>query len=119
VTALGWYGVRCVFAWGANDADPATPYEERVTIWQADSFERAIALAEQEGAAYAVGGLRRLGLVQAFALDTEPGHGAEVFALLRRSTLDDGAYLDQFFDTGAELQGVAGSTNAPERPAAS
>ncbi|HEX3827510.1 MAG TPA: hypothetical protein VHV82_09590 [Sporichthyaceae bacterium] len=118
MSALGWYGVRCMFAWGERDGEAATIYEERITIWQAASFEGAIALAEQEGAAYAAGGLRRLGLVQAFVLDAEPGHGAEVFALARRSTLDDGAYLDHFFDTGAELRG-AGPTNAPDQPAAS
>ena len=33
-------------------------------------------------------------------------HGAEVFSLLRESSLQPGDYLEAFFDTGAERQSV-------------
>lgn len=48
--------------------------------------------------------VRYLGLAQAYRLADEPGDGAEVFSLVRKSDLDDKAYLDAFFDTGTERQ---------------
>jgi hypothetical protein len=45
------------------------------------------------------------GLVQAYRLFDEPGHGAEVFSLVRKSGLEPQAYLTGFFDTGQERQG--------------
>jgi hypothetical protein len=48
---------------------------------------------------------RYLGLAQVYKISEErPGNGDEVFSLLRESTLDSGAYLDRFFDTGGEHQ---------------
>lgn len=37
----------------------------------------------------------------------EPGHGAEVFSLLRDSHLEGDEYIQAFFATGSERQGVA------------
>jgi len=45
-----------------------------------------------------------LRLSQCYALATKPGHGAEVFSLVRRCELLPAAYLDQHFDTGTEHQ---------------
>ncbi|MGV9264961.1 hypothetical protein ACWDRR_09890 [Kitasatospora sp. NPDC003701] len=101
-----WYAVRCVFHW---DACEGTPYEERLTLWQAVSTNRAIARAEAEARTYAEeNGLRYLGLAQCYRLATEgrPGDGDEVFSLLRDSSLDGEAYLDRYFDTGHERQGT-------------
>ena len=102
-----WYGVRCCFQLGPTDEDGAS-YEERVTLWCASSFDGAIAVAEAEAEAYAGDpaetGNQYLGLVQAFALSEPPGHGAEVFSLIRDSALAPDDYLDQFFDTGRERQ---------------
>ncbi len=42
----GWFGVRCVFRWSASPT-----YEERITLWQADSLDDAIARAEDDAAA--------------------------------------------------------------------
>jgi hypothetical protein len=41
-----------------------------------------------------------------YALSDDPAEsGVEVFSLIRRSKLSPEAYLDRFFDTGAEFQG--------------
>ncbi|MCU1601431.1 MAG: hypothetical protein JWO22_2140, partial [Frankiales bacterium] len=48
-----------------------------------------------------------LELAQAFELFDDPGHGAEVFSLMRTSRLEPDAYLDTFFDTGTERQQTA------------
>lgn len=108
-----WYAVRCIFKsnWLAvldEVPDGSTYYEERITIWRADSLDHAIALAEAEAVEYAEK-LRPedeyLGLAQAYNLDGPPEHGAEVFSLLRTSSLSPDDYINAFFDTGAENQG--------------
>ena len=105
--AVEWYAVRCVFrsAW-AESSEGLPPdehlYEERITLWQASSMEEAFALAEAEAAEYADEEDDYLDLAQAYKLFDEPGHGAEVFSLMRSSELEPDAYLDAFFDTGDE-----------------
>ena len=107
----GWYAVRCLFesTWPPNDGtDPAHRYEERITLWRATSMDDAIALAETEAEAYAdtIDGVPSpyLGLAQGYALEGDPGHGAEVFSLMRSNHLSGTEYLDAFFDTGHEHQ---------------
>lgn len=96
---LTWYGVRCIFKCHDDSA-----YEERVTLWHAESFERAIELAETEALAYAADiDFDYLGLAQAF--DTKAlaiSNGSEVFSLVRTSSLEPRDYLDRFFDSGSE-----------------
>lgn len=101
-----WFSVRCVFQFSEGT------FEERVTIWQADDFDGAIRLAEEEAEEYACAlddssEAEYLGLAQAFKLFDEPGHGAEVFSLLRDSNLEGDQYIQAFFDTGSEHQGLA------------
>lgn len=97
----GWFGVRCVFRW----SQPPT-YEERITLWRAESLDDAIAKAEEEAASYA-GKLdsEYLDIAQAYWIgSTPPGNGAEAFSLMRDSDLSPDDYLDAFFDTGNERQ---------------
>ena len=100
--ASGWFGVRCVFK---IDGDQEAVYEERVTVWRAGSAEEAIEQAEADAVQYA-GGLEGeyLGLAQVYAMADELADGAEVFSLLRTSSLDPTRYLDNYFSTGAERQ---------------
>lgn len=105
-----WYAVRCIFRQqfleDLEGAD-ASIYEERITLWRARSGDHAIELAEEEAGEYAAlleAGVEYLGLAQSYRLADEPGHGSEVFSLLRESELDREAYLDTFFDTGTERQ---------------
>ena len=96
---MAWFGVRHVLQ---ND----TNFEERVTVWQASSFEEAMSLARQEAKEYADGALydgHVLGLFQAYELFEPPGHGAEVFSLIRASQLAPDDYVRHFYDTGEEL----------------
>jgi hypothetical protein len=84
-------------------------YEERVTLWRANDIDEAIAQAEAEALDYAAiledAPDEYLGLAQAYALSDAPNQdGAEVFSLIRDSTLDPETYLDTFFDTGREHQ---------------
>ena len=104
--APSWYAVRRVFLArppGTDEERGGQVYEERITLWQARSLDHAIELAEQEAREYADDG-GHLGLSQAYALPGPPGHGAEVFSLMRTSPLPPGAYLDAHFHTGHERQ---------------
>jgi len=96
-----WFAVRCV----VHHRDLGV-YEERITLWQAPSFDEAIRLAEHEARDYASGlnAASYAGLAQAYELDDEPGHGGEIFSLMRESTLPTADYLTAFFDTGSERQ---------------
>lgn len=101
-----WYAVRCAFRSVVEVG--TTTYEERITLWQADSAEEAIERAEAEAEEYAASidqaEVEYIGLAQCFHLFDEPGDGAEVFSLMRDSDLDPDDYLDAFFDTGDEHQ---------------
>ncbi|MGO9457716.1 MAG: hypothetical protein ACLP62_11830 [Acidimicrobiales bacterium] len=97
----GWFGVRCVFRW----SQPLT-YEERITLWEADSLDDAIAFAEMDAQAYAERlNSEYLQMAQAYWIGhRRPEAGSEVFSLMRDSELDPDAYLDTFYDTGQERQ---------------
>ena len=105
-TAATWFSVRCVFRIfdEARSVDGGA-YEERITLWQANSSDEAIALAEAEAAEYVEGAnIEFAGLAQSFQLFDPPASGSEVFSLIRDSDLQPKDYLDRFFDTGAERQ---------------
>jgi hypothetical protein len=104
---MGWYSVRCVFQ--LNDiSDGDSPYEERITLWQAADFDQAIELAEAEALEYIEATeWAYLGLAQCFYLGddvTEIRPGTEIYSLIRGSDLPPEEYLDTFFDTGTEHQ---------------
>jgi hypothetical protein len=96
-----WFAVRCVVHHQGHQT-----YEERITLWHATSFDEAIALADDEARGYArdLDTAEYVGLAQAYLLDDQPDHGAEVFSLMRNSTLPPADYLTAFFDTGSERQ---------------
>lgn len=105
--ALDWFAVRCVFAVPTASEGEDMTYEERVTLWRASGFDTAIVMAETEARDYADDvEAAYLGLAQAYRLAEPPGHGTEVFSLMRDSELDTEDYLDAFFDTGEERQGA-------------
>jgi hypothetical protein len=108
-----WYAVRVVIRFG--DDGPTSTYEERITLWRAPSADEAIEMAEAEAAGYAesLENAEYTGFAQSFNLfvGDSVGHGDEVFSLMRDSDLDTEDYLDAFFDTGAEHQGVLDETD--------
>ncbi len=81
-------------------------FEERITLWRAESEDVAIDLALAEADEYAADlGMESLGLAQSYRLADDPAEpGAEVFSLFRDSDLSSGEYLARFFDTGKERQ---------------
>ena len=94
-----WCGVRCVFLLDGG------MYEERIVTVKADGLDDAIRRGERDGAEYARDrGVEQLGLVQAFSMHDDLADGAEVFSLVRQSSLEQETYLTRLFDTGTERQ---------------
>lgn len=109
-----WYAVRSVFRTPttaelapADLADGESAYEERITQWQAATFDEAIDLAEAEAIEYAefMGVEYLADFGQAYAVaDVPPRNGTEIFSLTRYSPLEPEDYVERFFDTGRERQ---------------
>ena len=109
-----WYAVRSLFRTepSANFSPPGiddgeSAFEERITLWQASSFEEALDKAEAEAIEYAefIGATYLSDFGQAYHLaDAPPRDGAEVFSLIRYSALPPKPYVDRFFVTGQERQ---------------
>ena len=100
------FSVRCLFRCAPRDGQRRRHlYEERITLWQADSADEAIEAAEREAHTYAGENAEYLDACQSYALfDAVSASGVEVFSLLRESDLEPEAYVDTFFDTGDEHQ---------------
>jgi hypothetical protein len=99
-----WYAVRSLFRFSSEEGDS---YEERITLWVADSFGAALEKAGTEAQEYAefAGAIYLADFGQAYHLaDAPPRDGSEVFSLIRDSALPPGAYVDRFFATGQERQ---------------
>jgi len=80
-------------------------YEERITLWQAESLERAIEFAEKEASEYSGEACEFLGFSQGYAMfELAQGNGVELFSLLRESDLEPELYLNSFFDSGLERE---------------
>lgn len=107
-----WFSVRCLFRagsnkpWGPHDLKPGeSAYEERITLWQAESADEAIQLAENDARTYETQiEAEYLGLAQSYRIPNPVDHGGEVFSLVRGSDLSPTDYIDRFFDTGTEYQ---------------
>ena len=107
-----WFSVRCIFRarsnkpWGPQHLKPGeSAYEERITLWQAESADEAIRLAEDDARIYETQiEVEYVGLAQSNRLPGPVEQGAEVFSLIRTSELRPADYLDRFFDTGRESQ---------------
>lgn len=91
---MSWYSTQSFFY------RAPVSIEERVLIWQSESFDQAIGLAEAAGAAYAeAAGCSMLDLTNCFSLQEGASlyHGVELFSLLRDSDLDPAAYVSHHF----------------------
>ena len=100
VAEPSWFAVRNIIKNGEH-------FEERITIWQCSSFDDAIERGMQATADYLQylwKGAEALEWAEAFRLAEPPGHGEEVFSLIRASELSADDYVKRFFETGTELR---------------
>ena len=102
---MSWYSARCIIELKIDSAGHKHLYEERVTVWECASFDKAIELAELDAEGYANDAPGRyVGLCQVYEMADKLQHGAEVFSLIRGSDLDCSDYLNSYFDDGNERQ---------------
>ena len=91
---MRWYNVRAIYLHG-RDADGGV-FEERLVLFQAADFERAMALAEAESREYLAinAGFMRVGNWAAFSLhrEAEHLHNVEVWSVLSESTAEAADY---------------------------
>lgn len=107
--SLRWFAVRSVYQSPspADDSVERYSYEERLVLFRAESAADAIRQAEAEAAVYTkTGPSHSLGYFETYDIEDEIGPGAEVFSLIRDSSLEDEEYLGRHFDTGLERRGA-------------
>jgi hypothetical protein len=101
-----WFSAKTIYKHHRVEAGtPKVVFEERVVLFQAASFDDAIARAETEAREYcgSSGETVYLEFVDVYHLfDASIGHRTEIYSLMRESTLPDKDYLDTFYDTGQE-----------------
>ncbi len=100
-----WYTVKCLFHHPTRKSgDEDYLYEERVTLWRAESFEEAHRLAGAEARQYAEEAkCVFVKSTDSFHLFEEKvGPGAEVFSMMRESNLVPAIYEKTFCVTGRD-----------------
>lgn len=109
-----WYSVRCVLEVRRGKGDRGWPrrYEERVTVWLADTPQEAGAKAKAEARAYATRlgrpKLRVLHVSGAFALAGPVTDGREIFSVVRMSSDKPGKFARRYADDFVPLPGRRG-----------
>jgi len=106
------FGVMCLFRHTRPKWSGVRKYvyEERITLWTANSANDAIELAEQAACEYASmpnsdaeSQIEYVGYCVAFdTSETRYRQGLEVYSLLRGSDLDANDHIHRFHDTGDE-----------------
>lgn len=94
-----WYAVKCVFSHPTRvKEEGATLFEERITLWRANSCEEAFEKAKHEAELYAhEEGCVLIKATDAFHLfDGTIDEGAEVWSTMRESNLKPEYYLKTF-----------------------
>ena len=99
---MAWFGAKTWYRWHTAPLPegPTDQYEERVVLFEAPTFEVALARAEAEARQYAehAGPMLYLGAVNVFELFESPGDEAEVYSAVRTSALPPADFLQRYHD---------------------
>jgi len=105
VTRLEWYAVRCVFQHKSlrPRGRKKHVYEERIIAVCATTEGVAIRNAEALEYEGDSGAVRYLGFAESYRMSGPPSvSGAELFSLMRSSSLCPARFISQYFDDGSE-----------------
>ena len=100
--AGGVFAVRCLFSFPSHARErEGHLYEERITLWEAESFEDAFAMAKKEAIKYAEAEECVFHFAaSAFQLfEGEPEQGKEVWSWMRSSHMAADMYRDVYLVT--------------------
>src|SRR5579862_9225364 len=98
-----WFVAQSLFVIeaGAIVAERGQMYEERITLWQAEDADDALAKARAESRAYAnENGYEWVDYTTAYELTGSPSDGAEVWSFMRDSWLTPKQYVERFVTEG-------------------
>ena len=97
-----WFGAKTLFRHPGLEREPGKScYEERVVLIHASDEEEASRLAEEEANEYADGSSTRfLGYVNIFRIDDTIGSRAEVFSIMRSTTMEEDEFVTHYYDDG-------------------
>ena len=99
-----WFGVKTLYSFKQSDKDlPDRIYEERIVLFNADSFDEAIRFAEEEASSFVARDQRYefLNYADAYMMpEASPSAGTEIYSKMFRSELNEKDYIDLFYDRG-------------------
>ena len=103
-----WFAVRCLFSHPTRKHfSEEQLFEERITLWRADSWDEAFTAAEAEAANYANSAncifVRALDGFHLF--DSTVGEASEVWSVMRGSNMDADTYILTFCKTARDRIG--------------
>ncbi|MDP0490398.1 MAG: DUF4288 domain-containing protein [Verrucomicrobiota bacterium JB023] len=99
-----WYAVKCIFSHPSRAKEgEGNLYEERITLWKAESWNEAFRKAEKEAKEYEAEDCVFIEATDAFHLfDDEIKNGTEVWSGMRDSHFDSDTYIKTFCVSGRE-----------------
>lgn len=101
--AMEWYSVKGLFRWYIKVDGTTDRIEERVVLFEAESFDHALDLAEAESAQYCTNdeqanySIEPTGWWYAYWLGATPGSGIEVFSRSAQTRLDSQAFIRRYY----------------------
>jgi hypothetical protein len=101
--AKEWYSVKGLFRWYMKVDSATDRIEERVVLFEAESFEHALDLAELEAAQYCANDeqanycIEPTGWWHAYWLGATPASGIEVFSRSARTELSSQAFIRRYY----------------------
>jgi len=99
-----WYAVKCIFSHPSRAREKEGHlYEERITLWKANSWNEAFEKAKEEAKKYEEEDCIFIKALEAFHLfDQKVGNGTEVWSVMRSSHFDAETYMKTFCMSGHE-----------------
>jgi hypothetical protein len=103
--AQKWFAVQCFFVIeaGGITSDRGQMYEERITIWRAESPEEALEKGLEEADRYATDtrfAIERIHYARSVEMFDPPGEGTEVWSVMRDSWLPPKEYVERYVIEG-------------------
>jgi hypothetical protein len=103
-TAWEWFAVKGLFRWYFKDTGDTANVEERIVLFRAESFDKAIEFAEREAETYCADDpkanfrIEALDWWNAYLIGAERvGHGVEIFSRLRNTSLSGEAFIRRYY----------------------
>jgi hypothetical protein len=98
-----WYSVKGLFRWHFKESGETERIEERVVLFQAESFDQALDLAEAEGERYCLEDaeanfrIEPIGWWYAYWIGGQPANGVEVFSRGCLTKLGGEAFVRRYY----------------------